>query len=115
MPSRSSAADQPQHLPLADRYTSKVLSHEGPKRIGMTSLGALLNALSLRLVAVPDLAALERNRARYVRRDQPHTVSAKKGWGKRKIRGTITGRLMSWPPAQEPWSVEAASARWHNK
>ena len=35
----------------------------------MTSLGALLNALSLRLVAVPDLAALERNRARYVRRD----------------------------------------------
>ena len=42
---RSSAADQPQHLPLANRYTSKVLRHDGPKRIGMTSLGALFKCL----------------------------------------------------------------------
>jgi hypothetical protein len=63
----------------------------------------LLSALSLRLVAVPDLAALDRNRAHYVRRDQPHTISAKKGWNKRKIRGKVTATFCE-QPWQATWS-----------
>jgi hypothetical protein len=76
---------------LPDRYANKVLSLNSVRRIGMTSLGPLLRALSLKLVAVSDDEALARNRAHYVKRDQPHTISAKKRHSKPwKIRGEIT-------------------------
>jgi hypothetical protein len=63
-----------------DRYASKLLSLKQVKRIGMTSLGSLLSALSLKLVAIVDDEALERNRERYIPRDQAHTTSAKARW-----------------------------------
>jgi len=50
---------------LLERYANKVLSLKGERRIGMQSLGSLLGALGLKLIAVEDTAALERNRTRY--------------------------------------------------
>ncbi|WP_315729136.1 hypothetical protein [Bradyrhizobium sp. SZCCHNS2015] len=78
-----------------DRYAVKILTLSTPKpvsadrtrdsrgsvrRIGMTSLGPLLGALSLKLLVVEDLEALERNRSRYAERSHAHTVSAKARW-----------------------------------
>ena len=49
-------------------YTSKVLCDPPMKRLGPTSLPALLGALGLALVAVEDSSAVERVSARWVRR-----------------------------------------------
>jgi hypothetical protein len=66
---------------LPDRYAAKVLSLSSVKRVGMISLGPLLSALSIKLVAVVvDEEALKRNRVRYVERDKAHTKSAKDRW-----------------------------------
>jgi hypothetical protein len=43
-------------------------------------MGALLDALGLKLIAVPNEAALERNRSQYVARDEAHLRSAKARW-----------------------------------
>jgi hypothetical protein len=58
---------------LPDRYASKILSLKCVRRVGMQSLGPLLDALGLKLVAIPDEEALARNRLRYVPRDAAHT------------------------------------------
>lgn len=65
---------------LPERYSNKLLSLSMIKRIGMTSLGPLLGALSLKLIAVSDDEAFERNRPRYEPRDKAHTTSAKARW-----------------------------------
>jgi hypothetical protein len=54
---------------LPDRLTSKLLTLSPIKNIGMASLGPLLGALAMKLVAIPDPEALERNRSRYVPRN----------------------------------------------
>jgi hypothetical protein len=67
---------------LPDRYANKVLSTGGRKRIGMQSLGLLLGALGLKLIAVPDEEALARNRSRMVPRQEFQVRNR----GKRKHR-----------------------------
>jgi len=62
---------------LPERYASKVLSLRGVRRIGMQTLGPLLAALGMKLIAVEDEAAMKRNQSQYVKRDDPHTRSAK--------------------------------------
>jgi hypothetical protein len=62
---------------LPDGLAAKILGLKRIRRIGMLTLGPLLDALGLRLIAVPDEAALERNRALYVKRDDAHYRSAK--------------------------------------
>jgi hypothetical protein len=46
----------------------------------LRSLGPLLSALSIKLIAVIDDETLERNRSRYVQRDEQRTKSAKGRW-----------------------------------
>ena len=67
---------------LPDRYSSKVLSLTScrRKRIGMVSLGPLLGALGLKLIAVEDHEAVARNRSRYTVRDAAHLKSASARW-----------------------------------
>jgi hypothetical protein len=55
---------------LSDRYASKVLSLSKTKRIGLETLGPILGALGMKLIAVQDDAALERNRPRMVKRNK---------------------------------------------
>jgi hypothetical protein len=89
---------------LPDGLSSKVLGLKQTRRIGMATLEYFLQALALRLVVIPDPDALERNRSRYVARDAPHAISAKKRWSKRwKIRGTITATFCAspWPATAE--------------
>jgi hypothetical protein len=84
---------------LPDGFSAKLLSLNKLRRIGMQSLGPMLDALCLRLVAVPDVAAFERNRSRMVKRDDPHFRSAsarhKKKFAFEKISGTVTATLGS--------------------
>jgi hypothetical protein len=53
-----------------DRYAGKILSLSHPRRIGLRSLGPILSALGMKLIAVADDSALERNRSRMVKRDK---------------------------------------------
>jgi len=69
------------HLP--DGLAGKILGLRHVKRIGMQTLGPLLDALGLKLIAVPNEAALERNRSRYVKRDEAHYRSAKARHGRK--------------------------------
>jgi hypothetical protein len=55
---------------LPDRYASKILSPGGAKRIGMRSLGNLLCALGLKLIAVDDPETLERCQGRRAPRNE---------------------------------------------
>jgi hypothetical protein len=85
-----------------DGYTSKILAPNHLRRIGMKSLGDLLDALALKLIPVADDATFARNRSRYVRRDLAHYTSAHKGHDKpgkkfKRISGTITATLFGWP------------------
>jgi hypothetical protein len=86
---------------LPDRLSSKVLSINKLRRIGMETLGPFLDALSLKLVAVVDDEAFERNRSRYVRRNESNTRSANAPRKPRKMKfkmsGTCTARLLGWP------------------
>jgi hypothetical protein len=86
---------------LPDRLSSKVLSLNHLRRIGMETLGPFLDALSLKLIAVPDEEALARNRSRYVRRDESAARSAnaprKPHKMKFKLSGTCTARMFGWP------------------
>jgi hypothetical protein len=73
---------------LQEGYSAKVLSLNKIKRLGPESLGPLLDALALKLIAVPDDEAFERNRSRLVKRDPAHHTSARKGHDKKiKARG----------------------------
>jgi hypothetical protein len=54
---------------LPERLASKILGLSQVRRIGMESLGPLLDTLGLKLIPVPDEAALERNRTRLVKRN----------------------------------------------
>lgn len=54
---------------LCDRYASKILSLSKAKRIGLETLGPILGALGLKLIAVQDDEATERYRARRVKRN----------------------------------------------
>jgi hypothetical protein len=64
---------------LADGHASKILALSRLRRIGMESLGPMLDALCLKLVAMPCDEAFERNRSRLVKRDDPHYRSARQG------------------------------------
>jgi hypothetical protein len=61
---------------LPDRYASKVLSLKHLWRIGMETLGPMLTALGMKLIAVEDEVALERYRPRYVKRNASQVRSA---------------------------------------
>jgi hypothetical protein len=61
---------------VPDGYAQKVLSLSQNRRIGMQTLGAFLDALSVKLIMVVDEAALARNRGRYKPRDDAHFRSA---------------------------------------
>jgi hypothetical protein len=63
-----------------DRYSGKILSLRGARRIGMQSLGPLLGALGLKLIAVDDPEQLAKIRRRLEPRDEAHTKSAKALW-----------------------------------
>ena len=86
---------------LPSGLSSKILSLNHIRRIGLSTLGPLLDTLALKLIVSPDDEALARNRSRYVKRDDPHFRSAKAGHAKRprfaKLSGTITARLFGWP------------------
>jgi hypothetical protein len=84
---------------LQEGYCAKLLSLNKIKRLGAESLGPLLDALALKLIAVPDDEAFEHNKSRYVCRDTAHHTSARKGHDKArgkafaKISGTATATL----------------------
>ncbi|THD46585.1 MAG: hypothetical protein E8A46_26375 [Bradyrhizobium sp.] len=61
---------------LPSGYAGKLLSLRHVRRIGLQSLGPLLTALGIKLIAVDDEAALEQCRSRYMKRDEPHFRSA---------------------------------------
>jgi hypothetical protein len=88
---------------LQEGYSAKVLSPNELRRIGRMTLGPMLDALCLKLIAVPDDEAFARNRSRLVKRDVAHYASARRGHdGKaakklKRISGAITGRLFGWP------------------
>jgi hypothetical protein len=65
---------------LPDRYTGKVLSIRGKKRIGLLSLGPLLGALGIKLMPVEDPEALARVQGRFEPRSVSHLISAKSRW-----------------------------------
>jgi hypothetical protein len=83
---------------------SKILSLSHVRRVGLISLGPLLDTLGLKLIAVSDEEALERNRSRYKPRDDPHFRSASAPRKPRpvtfktvkKISGTISARMGHW-------------------
>ena len=77
---------------LPDRYSSKVLSTTGRRRIGANSFGPLLGALGLKLIAVEDLAAIKRNRYRFVARDKAHVTSAKKFHARPEMQAAADAR-----------------------
>lgn len=54
---------------LCDRYAAKLLSRQPVKRLGLGTLGPVLSALGMKLIAVPDPDALERYRDRRVERN----------------------------------------------
>jgi hypothetical protein len=64
---------------IADGLASKILGLGQSKRLGLETLGSVLQAMSLRIVVEHDDEAYESMRHRYVKRDGPHTVSASKG------------------------------------
>jgi hypothetical protein len=100
---------------LQEGYSAKVLSLTKLRRIGAESLGPLLDALCLKLIAVPDDEAFARNRSRLVKRDDAHYRSARQGhdlkprprkppkpkppgkWPFKRMRGTCGARLFGWP------------------
>jgi hypothetical protein len=59
-----------------DRYAAKLLSLRHVRRVGLQSLGPLLDVLGLKLVPVIDEAAMRRNQSRLVQRDHAHWRSA---------------------------------------
>jgi hypothetical protein len=61
-------------------FSAKVLSLKKIRRIGMETLGPFLDVLGLKLVAIPNGAALERNKSRLVKRCDAHARSAKARW-----------------------------------
>jgi hypothetical protein len=81
---------------LQPGMSSKLLSLNQIRRLGLMSLGPMLNALCVKLIAVPDDEAFARNKSRYVKRDDAHYRSARQGHdGKaarkfKKISGTVT-------------------------
>lgn len=90
---------------LPEGLASKILSLKKIRRLGMETLGDMLDVLCIKLVPVFDEQAFERNRHRFIRRDNPHYTSARKGHEKpkpvtfktvKKITGTITGRMGHW-------------------
>jgi hypothetical protein len=89
---------------LQDGFSAKLLSLNKHRNITMDSLGPLLDALCLKLVAVPDDEAFARNRSRLVKRDDAHYRSARQGHDTNpkppsrksafaKISGTATATL----------------------
>jgi hypothetical protein len=64
---------------FSEYYAAHVMALRQHKRLGMMSLGPMLGALSLRLVAVACDESFARNRSRYVRRDEAHYRAARKG------------------------------------
>jgi hypothetical protein len=90
---------------LPDRLSSKVLSLNHIRRIGMDSLGSFLDALCIKLIAVPDDEAFERNRHRYVKRNESNTRSANaprkpRKMMKFKMSGAITAKMFGWPASE---------------
>jgi hypothetical protein len=65
---------------IADGLASKILGLGQSKRLGLETLGGVLQAMSLRIVVEHDDDMYQSMRHRYVKRDAPHTVSATKGW-----------------------------------
>ena len=96
---------------LPDRYASKLLSLSGSKRIGMQSLGPLLGALGLKLVAVEDPAAIKRNRHRFVARDKAHVTSAKKFHARPEMQAAADARMAHRNAIQAIRDAEAAAVR----
>jgi hypothetical protein len=85
---------------LPSGLSAKIMSLNKLRRIGVETLGPLLDVLALRLVAIPDDEAFARNRSRYVRRSHPHFRSASAKSKKTsfvKVSGPITARLFGWP------------------
>jgi hypothetical protein len=100
---------------LQEGMSAKILSLNQLRRVGVGSLGPLLDALCLTLVAVPNDEAFARNKSRYIKRDIAHHTSASKGhaanprppkppklkppgkWPFKKMRGTCSARLFGWP------------------
>jgi hypothetical protein len=65
---------------LPERYSSKVLSPRGSRRVGMLSLQLLLSGLGVKLLMVEDPVTLELYRSRREKRDAAHVVSATARW-----------------------------------
>ena len=61
---------------LPDRYATKLLSLRHVRRIGLESLGPLLDVLGIKLIPVIDEAAMLRHESRRIPRDEAHWRSA---------------------------------------
>jgi hypothetical protein len=88
---------------LPSGLAGKILGLKSIRRLGMDSLGPILETLGLKLLAVPDEAKLARNRWRFVKRCDAHFRSADakskamRGQKFKKLSGPVTGRLFGWP------------------
>jgi hypothetical protein len=88
---------------LPSGLAGKILGLKSIRRLGMDSLGPILETLGLKLLAVPDEAKLARNRWRFVKRCDTHFRSADakskamRGQKFKKLSGPVTGRLFGWP------------------
>lgn len=113
---------------LPDGFSAKILTLTRPRppgadrtrdrrgavrRIGLQSLGPLLDALCLKLIAVPDDEAFARNRSRLIKRDSPHFRSATARHKRKSVfemSGTISARMFGWPAPRHAEHVPIRSS-----
>lgn len=70
---------------LQSGYSGKLLAPEPIKRLGAMSFSTMLDALGVKLIAFEDLSALEKVRARLVKRERPPLGSIVGSIRKRKL------------------------------
>ena len=98
---------------LASGHAGKILGMKQIRRIGMLSLGPLLDALALKLIPIQNEAALERNRKHYVRRDEAHFRSASARYAPKPVEAGHSSEEISMalndylPPAYHPDTATA--------
>jgi hypothetical protein len=112
---------------LQNGYTSKILSPRPTKRLGALSMGLLLQALGLKLVAFEDDAALAKIKPMLPQREaipgdkrayawgKAGTVTVSRRWVKRMAQKGGFARARALTPAQRRSSARrAALVRWKN-
>jgi hypothetical protein len=110
---------------LTPGHASKLLAPRPLKKLGVVSLGLMLQAMGLKLVVVEDVEALERISAKLIPREVPANVLSlswgrakhllvSKRWVKKNGRKGGKQRAKNlWPRQRSAIARKAAKARWH--